>query len=396
MPPIGGTEPSTKARARALDPMRVLQLGKYYYPFMGGIETHLYDLCVALSRSQNVEAVVCNTAPRTVREVVDGVSVTRVATLGRAASTEICPTLPLELSRRSYDVVHLHTPNPMGMLAYWLAEKPSRHALIVTHHSDVVRQAGLRQSFEPIFRRVMARADAIIATSRRYLDTSKELRAFREKCVVIPYGLRTECDQKAYPLTAGLRARYGDRVVLAVGRLIYYKGFDVLIEAMSVVRGSLLIVGDGPLRSTLSQRVQALGLQERVTLVGEVHNQELGAYLAAADVFAFPSVARSEAFGIAQLEAMAAGLPVVNTALDSGVPDVSIDGETGITVAPSDSHALANALELLLSSPALRRRYGDAGRHRVQTRFSWAHMSARIAGLYRDVLDRRERAVEVV
>jgi glycosyltransferase involved in cell wall biosynthesis len=366
--------------------MRVLQLGKYYYPFMGGIETHLFELCGRLAQMHQVEAVVCHTGLRTVHEQVGQLPLTRVGTLGRAASTEICPALPLELSRRRYDVLHLHTPNPMAMMAYWIARKPARHALIVTHHSDVVRQPQLRRTFEPIFRRVMSRADAIIATSQRYLDTSEELRPYRAKCVVIPYGIETGTrNPPDRTRVEELRRKHGKRIVLGVGRLIYYKGFDVLIEAMASIDGTLLLVGDGPLRRDLQERAATLGIARRVVFVGEVHNHEMAAYHAASDVFAFPSVARSEAFGIAQLEAMSAGLPVVNTLLDSGVPTVSIDGETGFTVPPGNVAALAEAIEHLLSSPDLRHQYGEAGRKRVQENFTADEMVRSVGELYRRV-----------
>src|SRR5215813_6993184 len=116
--PIKGTAPSITGR-KAPDGMRILQLGKYYHPYMGGIETHLHELCTRLARTNHVEAVVCNTQRQTVRETVSGVDVTRVGSLGRVSSTELCPWLPLELSSRSYDILHLHSPNPMGMLAYF-------------------------------------------------------------------------------------------------------------------------------------------------------------------------------------------------------------------------------------------------------------------------------------
>src|SRR5215469_13861830 len=229
--------------------MRVLQLGKYYYPHRGGIETQLRDLATGLARTVNVEVIVCHSRLRRVRERVEGVDVTRVGTLGRAASTEICPGLPFELSTREYDVLHLHTPNPMGMLGYLAARKPRRHALVVTHHSDVVRQALLRRSFEPVFRGVMSRADAIVVSSQAYLDTSVELTPYREKCVVIPCGITPKPNSVSQSEVARLRAIYGSRVVLAVGRLIYYKGFEVLVEAMRGVAGTLVLVGDGPLRA---------------------------------------------------------------------------------------------------------------------------------------------------
>jgi glycosyltransferase involved in cell wall biosynthesis len=179
-----------------------------------------------------------------------------------------------------------------------------------------------------------------------------------------------------------LRAEYGARVVAAAGRLVYYKGFDYLIRAIAAVDAHLVILGDGPLRGELQALAKRAGVADRVAFPGSV--PDLAPYYHAADVFALPAVARSEAFGLVQLEAMAAGLPVVNTRLESGVPFVSRDGETGITVPPADAAALAGALGLLLDSPALRERYGQAARRRVRDELSLARMAADTLAIYRE------------
>jgi rhamnosyl/mannosyltransferase len=299
--------------------------------------------------------------------------------------------LPFELSGRTYEILHLHTPNPMGMLAYLTARKPAQHALVVTHHSDVVRQTILRKAFEPIFRAVMSRADRIIATSRRYLETSSELEPYLAKCIVVPFGIDTQSARVvSSERVSELRARYGPRVVLFVGRLIYYKGLGFLIEAMKAVRGALLLIGEGPLRNRLADQIRSLGLQDRIVLLGTVSKDDIPNYYAAADVFAFPSVARSEAFGVAQLEAMLAGLPVVNTVLDSGVPEVSVHEETGLSVPVANARALAVALECLLDSPELRRRYGEGGRQRVRSTFDADVMASRVSQLYRESIKELE------
>jgi glycosyltransferase involved in cell wall biosynthesis len=367
--------------------MRVLQFGKYYVPYMGGIETHLATLCEGLQTRVEVTALVCNTEARTARESVRGVPVIRSAALGRVASTEICPLLPFELSRQRFDVVHIHTPNPAAMVAYLAAKKPRGHALVITHHSDIIRQRWLGKAFRPVFDAVMRRAHAVLVTSPIYLETSEELRPYASKCQVVPYGIDPQPfltpDASA---VAALRRRWGSSVVMAAGRLIYYKGFAVLLEAFREVPGQLVIVGDGPLRSELERMAARLGIAQRVEFCGQVQNSELPNFYAAADVFALPSVARSEAFGIVQLEAMAAGIPVVNTALNSGVPFVSLDGVTGRTVPPADSVALRVALCKLLADPVERRRMGSAGRARVYSEFLRERFIQRVLEIYRAVL----------
>jgi len=368
--------------------MRVLQLGKYYDPYMGGIETHLSLLCAELRAQDEVEVLVCNTGRRTERGEVKGIQVTRAGAWARAFSTDLCPALVAEISGRTFDVLHLHTPNPMGMLAYLLARKPRHHRLVITHHSDVVRQAGLRRALHPLFAMTMNRAQCIVATSPNYLETSLELAPYRDRVRVVPYGIDPAPYQDPNHAGAGqhLRARFGERVVLAAGRLIYYKGFETLLESMTEVDGHLVLIGDGPLGSALRSKAQMLGIESRVTFAGEIHQSEIPSWYRAADVFVLSSIARSEAFGIVQLEAMAAGLPVVNTQLDSGVPFVSIDGQTGFTVPPLDPRSLARAINALLADRELRERLGRRAKERVNQLFTKARMVDQLRAIYRGVL----------
>ena len=369
--------------------MRVIQVGKYYYPFMGGIETHLEVLCRGLAGRADVEAVVFNTEARTARESIDGVPVTRCAQLVRVASNSVSVAMISELSRREYDILHLHVPNPLGAAAYLTARKPRGHRLVITHHSDIVRQAAMRRLVLPVMRLLMERADAIVATSPDYVASSDELASFRAKCEVIPYGVdlhRLQPTAEHLAMAEDLRRGLAPPIILGVGRLIYYKGFDVAVRAMRRVRGTLLLVGDGPLRKALEALAVEVGVSDRVRFVGEVHNRALVPYYLASDVFVLPSVARSEAFGIVQLEAMASGLPVVNTELRSGVPFASRHGETGLTVPPGDPDALASALRELGGSSVNRERYGVAARARARTEFTSERMVARHWSLYERVL----------
>jgi rhamnosyl/mannosyltransferase len=227
----------------------------------------------------------------------------------------------------------------------------------------------------------------IIATSARYVETSAVLSGFTDRCRVIPYGIPLEqfntCDHAE---VARIKAQYGPRLIISVGRLIYYKGFEQLVEAMRHVNGHLLIVGEGHLHEDLQGKAKARQLEDKISFLGEIHNQNIVPYYQASDVFALASVARSEAFGIVQLEAMACGKPVVNTNLDSGVPSVSLDGVTGLTVPPADPEALAAALNKLLDDAELRQSYGRAARARVEQEFDQDIMLARMLKLYSGVL----------
>ena len=363
---------------------RVLHLGKFYPPHKGGMETHLQDLCERLQGKIETEVVVAGETSKTSSETVNGVQVTRMGTLFDFKAAPVCPDLMRLVRKSTADIVHLHVPNPTGVVAN-LVDSIKR-PLVVTYHSDVIRQKILGSAFQPILDRCLRRAAAIICTSPNYIESSPVLNRFREQCRVIPLGVATAKFQKVDEAAVRkIHEEFGNRIVLGVGRLIYYKGFEHLIQAMKKVDARLLLIGDGPLRQSLEEQARSIGVADRVTFLGEIDN--VAPYLQAASVFVLSSVARSEAFGIVQLEAMACGTPVVNTSLRSGVPYVSVDGVTGITVPPSDSEALASAINQLLSDGALRERFGAAGRRRVEAEFSADLMAERTLNLYKEILN---------
>ncbi len=378
--------------------MRILQLGKYYYPHKGGIENHLHLLCNELKGSVELDVLVCNSSSsRALAHTsdVDGVRVTRCFELAKVASSSICPSMPLELSLRHYDLLHMHFPHPMGVMSYLLARRTHRHAVVVTYHSDIVRQERLLRAYRPFMRQVLERAEAIVCTSPNYLEGSEELAPYRDKCRIIPLGVDRAQFERSGAVESGaaaIRARFGGRpIVLGVGRLVYYKGFEYVVRAMREVDAELLLVGVGPLRDTLERVARECGVASRVHFLGEIHAHNLAEYYFASDVFALPSIARSEAFAIVQLEAMACGVPVVNTAIPrSGVPFVSRDGESGLTVAPEDASAFARALNTILADRDAARRFGEQGRTRVRREFSKEVMAERTVALYREVTQPRK------
>lgn len=357
----------------------ILHIGKYYPPYNGGMETHLRDLAVRQVLTFPVSVVVANNEPTTDLSFIDRVEVMRVARLGSIASMPICPTLPYAIRSRPAEIVHLHTPNPGGALAFLLSGHKGR--LVITHHSDTLGRKTLRQLSQPFVTEVMQRATAIIVTSQRYLDSSEELAPYFAKCHVIPLGIETSYfAEDEVPGTAAIRSLYGNKIVIAIGRLVSYKGFDVLIKAMKEVDGKLLLIGSGPLEDEMKSLIEQEGLRHKVIMLGKV--DDIRPYYQAASIFVLPSRNRAEAFGLVQLEAMASGLPVINTTIDSGAQDLSLHGETGLTVPPDDARALADSISLLLADDLLRNRFASAARLRVALNFSADQMATRVLNLY--------------
>ena len=369
--------------------MRVLHVGKFYPPAPGGMERVVQLLCE--NERPEVDSVVlaANTSPHTVREVWHGVPVTRVASVASIGSVGICPTFPAVLARTPRDITVIHEPNPAALVSDWITR--GRGPLVVWFHSEVVRARWKYNIlYRPFLRRALTRADRIVVSSPRLADHARELADFRSKCVVIPFGIdveRLEATPAVTARAAQIVAEHPGPRVLFIGRLVPYKGVDVLIDAMaSVPRATALILGDGPLRGELAARAAASGVAGRVRFLGALPDAEVVAHLHACDVFVLPSVSRQETFGVAQLEAMACGRPVVSTDLETGVPWVNQHEVTGLVVPPGNSERLSDALGTLLSDEALRNRLGAAARERVQREFTTERMAQRTVSLYRDVL----------
>jgi glycosyltransferase involved in cell wall biosynthesis len=356
--------------------MHILHLYKDYFPVVGGIENHIRVLAEAQARAgQRVTVLACAQGLRTRRETLNGVQVIKAGRLGTAASMPLSVAQPALLARLRPDVVHIHSPYPLGEAANWLFG--GAHATVITHHSDVVRQGGWLRLYGPILRRVLNAADRIIATSPRYIETSPWLGAVRCKCVVVPLGVdarRFRPPEKPFE---------GPPTLLFVGRLRYYKGLDTLLSALTQVpEVRLQVVGDGPMRVPWERLAGQLGLAERVRFTGDVDDQDLPQRYREAHAFVLPANARAEAFGTVLLEAMASGLPCITTEVGTGTSWVVQHGVTGLVVPPRDPAALAEAIRALLSDPERRLALGRAGRARVEAEFTVERMIARVQAVH--------------
>lgn len=369
--------------------MRVLQISKFYPPVMGGIESVAWELTEGLNRAGVATTVLCSSHRwRSVHQVAKGgYAVVRAGTLGSWLSTSIAPPM-LHLLRRmaaAADVVHLHMPDPMAAAAFW-SVRP-RAALVVHWHSDVIRQRRALRAYEPLQRWLLQRADAIVATSEPYADASGPLAPWRDKVHVIPIGISDDRSSACSVKAQALRERHGGRrIVFALGRMTYYKGFDVLIEAASTLSDDcvVLIGGDGELLPSLRARVAERGLSDKVHLLGHVKDADLASHFEACDIFCMPSTVRAEAYGVAMLEAMLMSKPIVATDIaGSGVPWVNIHGQTGLNVPVRKPEALTAALHELLADNAMRARLGAAARQRYEQEFRAELMTQRMVDLYR-------------
>lgn len=371
--------------------MRVLQVYKDYYPpVKGGIEKHINLLANALKyRGVGVDVLVSNDAPRLGIDYIDDIRIIKAPQISRLASAPLNFTFPWLLRKlaKEADIIHFHLPNPTAVMAYLFSGV--RKPVVATYHSDIVRQKTLKKLYAPFSRRFLGKTDAIIATSPCYVLASEELVHYRRKCHVVPLGINLSqnngsggCPQQSH----GIRSRYGGPIVLFVGKFRYYKGLKYLIDAMEQLDAVLLLVGSGPVERELQDYVNARRLQKKIVFVGEVPDQDIGAYYDASDVVVLPSVYKSEAFGTVLLEAMCRAKPVISTELGTGTSFVNIHNQTGIVVPPANAGALSRAIQRLLENSDLCARLGRAGRERVGQYFDHHKMVEGVMAIYAAIL----------
>jgi glycosyltransferase involved in cell wall biosynthesis len=368
----------------------VLQVFKYYYPHIGGVEKVAQDIAEGLKKEVYTEVLTCHDERKDRREEVNGIPVYRAGTMGTYFSVPLAPQFPILMRKMAMnkDILHFHLPFPLGDVSYLLAGPRKR--IVVWWHSDIVRPKHLYTLYRPLLRRFLERVDRVIVAAPQLRDYSPVLAEFASKCEVVPIGI----DPARFSLTRSLKERSEEirlkermPIILFIGRLIYYKGIEFLIGAMKDVEAKLIVIGEGPLGARLESLTESLSLTDRVQFLGRLENEEIPAYLHAAQVFVLPSIANTEAFGIVQLEAMACGTPVVSTNLSTGVPFVNQDGITGIVVPPGDSGALSSAINRLLSDHEMRMAYGENGKERVRQHFTRELMLERILSVYRELAD---------
>lgn len=357
--------------------MRILHIYKDYFPVCGGIENYIRVLAEAHAAVGHRVTVLCCAVRGSgeSRKTIGGVEVWRVPRLFTFRSMPISPAMFKAVSRAEVDVVHVHSPFPLGEQA--ALRLAGRVPVVVTHHADVVRQRLLMLGYAPLYRRFLRRVTRIIATSPPYRESSKWLQRHREKCVVIPLGVDIQ------RFTPPERPYAGRPTILFVGRLRYYKGLDTLIRALKTLHEvQLKVVGTGPMEPRWRALAAKLGVAERVTFMGDVPDEALPDCYREADLFVLPANCRAEAFGTVLLEAMASGLSCVSTAVGSGTSWVVAEGETGIVVPSQSPDAMSESIRKLLTNSRLRADMAQAGRDRVVTGFSLKTVCERILALY--------------
>jgi rhamnosyl/mannosyltransferase len=261
---------------------------------------------------------------------------------------------------------------------------------VVLHwHSDILSKGLMYHLVKPFETAILRRADLIVSTSPQYIPNSIPLQRFIDKVRVAQNGLITE----RFNLQEGdeekiheIHERYkGKKIIFNCGRHIPYKGLDNLIKADAFIKGDcvILIGGKGP----IDKELKAIPCSNRVQFLGRLLDDTLRQYLYAADIFAFPSNTKAEAFGIALAEGMYCRCAPISCDIPgSGVNWVSIDQETGLVVPRNNVKALASAIDDLIANDDLRSRYAEAAHKHIVENFTKEKAVAVMSSIYSELL----------
>lgn len=368
--------------------MKILQLGKFY-PIRGGVEKVEYDLMIGLSgRSVDCD-MLCAMSKGKARNISinDHARLIGCRTWMKVAATMISPGMIFSLRKRckDYDIIHVHHPDPMACLALYLSGYKGK---VVLHwHSDIEKQKQLLKLYLPLQKWLLKRADLIVGTTPVYTAESPCLTHVQHKTVCLPIGIEPVCPHAGQ--VEELKKKYpGKKIIFSLGRLVAYKGYKFLIEAAHYLPDDyvVLIGGSGPLMYDLLTEIETWGVQDKVELLGRIHDDDLPAYYGACELFCLSSVQKTEAFAIVQIEAMSCGKPVVATNIPhSGVPWVNAHGVSGLNVTPKNAKEMADAIMKITGDKETYERFATSAEKRFCETFTKDKMIDSILEYYNNL-----------
>lgn len=356
--------------------MRVVLLTSYFPPHVGGVEVHVERLAHHLHKRGFEVVVVTSNASGTAEFPFEVKYIPSIP----IPYSPITPFLGRFLENLDGDVFHSHTPPPF----FSCSLKRSPH--VITYHCDIeiperygkvpipraISRLIIKKS-DDMLSEALDRADAIIATTKSYAETSRLLKG--RNYHVIPNGIELSEFE-------GVEAEK-EPMVLFLGRLAATKGVDVLLRAMKHVdvEARCVIIGDGEERNSLERLARKLNVNAEFT--GFLPRRKVIEYLARASLLALPSLSRLEAFGIVLLEAMACGTPVAASDIP-GVRDVA--REAGFVFPPGDYIRLSEIINELLSDEGEVRLIGEKGKRVVREKYSWEVVANSLVELYESLV----------
>lgn len=363
--------------------MKILQINKFYNPEIGGVETVVQQYSETACKSYEV-TVLCaskNLKLKTTKESLNNVNIIRCGSLGTFFSMPVSFSFIIYFLRiyKQYDILHFHEPFPLAsILSPFISRKKK---IVITWHSDIIKQKFLKSAVEFFQRKMCEKADIITTTSPNLLNSSKVISKYKNKSYILPLGLTISNYTQS-----NLEGEY----ILYIGRLSYYKGIEVILNAFekSTSKLPLYIVGDGDDKIISKINLVKANSSKKIVFINRfVSEEEKREFLLNCAFLVFPSIEESEAFGIIQLEAMISGKPVINTSLNTGVPYVSLHDQTGLTVKPKCINELSNAINLLSDDVSKRNSFGENAIKRVNDKFSNVILFDKLRNIYKGLIN---------
>ena len=375
---------------------RILHISKYYYPFSGGTEQIARDCVNALKDEYEQKVIAFNDGKEDANDYVDDIEVIRCGCFAKISAQSLSISYKKRLHNviKTFkpDIVIFHYPNPF--VAHFVLKELQNNDIrfILYWHLDIVRQKLLRVFFKSQNRKLLKRADKVIATSPNYIEGSEWLQSVKEKCVVVPNCINEErmkitpaIEEKAQKIR---KENEGKTICVAVGRHTEYKGFTYLIQASKLVddKFKIFITGTGELTESLKKEAAN---DSKITFTGRIEDEDLKAYILACDIFCFPSITKNEAFGVALAEAMYYGKPAVTFNIPgSGVNYVCLDGVTGFEVENKNVKAYAESIKKLSTNEEIKIAMGSSAKRRVVDNFMNEKFKKNIKGLVSSIVVR--------
>ena len=369
--------------------MKILHVFKASLPeSYGGIEFFINNLCGSLSKL-GVKNKVLTLSKKPSRSPLrmKGYLVYQAKQNFYIASTGFSLTAFKKFYKlaQEVDIIHYHFPNPFADLLHLICrpQKPT----VLTYHSDIVKQKLLLQIYKPLMRFFLKSVNKIIATSPKYLSSSKTLQNYSNKVSIIPcsvdYKSLHDINQKKLKYWSN---RLNKPFFLFVGALRYYKGLHIALEAIVGTKINLVIAGSEGIENKLKKKAKALNI-DNVSFLGFVKNQDKIALLHLCYAFIFPSHLRSEAFGLSLLEAASVGKPMISCEIGTGTSYINIDNLTGKVIEPNSPIKLQEAMNFLLENPKIALKMGQNAKKRSQELFSKEIESLNYLKIYNSLLE---------
>lgn len=374
------------------DTIRALHVYRTYFPDpQGGMQEAIRQVCLA-TQSFGISNQIFTLSPSPVPVEIERTEA-RVIRSRSWASPASCDIGGLDALRKfrklttESTVLHYLFPWPFADVLNTLA-RPSIPS-VLTYVSDIVRQRWLARGYAPLMWQTLKQVKAIVANCPAYARTSPILSdpSIRDKVRVIPFGIVEE----SYPkegddsVFSRLGLGVGEPYFLFVGVLRYYKGLQYLIEAARQIKAQIVIAGQGPEDRSL-QRLARESQTNNVVFAGQISDDEKVALLKRCRALILPSHLRSEAFGMALVEASLFGRPLISCEIGTGTSYVNAHGESGLVVPPGKSAELTDAMNTLLRDDSLAQGLGQGARLRYDKLFSGPALGRAYSDLFHELI----------